>query len=126
MRLHYILIAGVLFAGQAAAQDFKRAILERVDVPLGVPHETVIGTAEIPPGGTTGRHTHPGVEMVVVIDGEMDALVEGEAPKRLRPGDSFLVPTGRIHEVKTVGDKPAKVVVTWMVEKGKPMAAPAN
>ena len=126
MNYRYSLAALFLIATPVSAQDFKREILQRIDVPIGVQHETVVGMAEIAPHGTTGRHTHPGVEIVVVIAGEMDAFVEGAATARLKPGDSFLVPTGKIHEVRTVGDVPAKVMVTWMVEKGKPMAAPAN
>jgi quercetin dioxygenase-like cupin family protein len=112
-------------AAPAGAQEFKRQILQRVDVPLGVLHETVMGTAEIAPGGTTGAHTHFGVEMIVVLEGELDVMVDGAPAHRLKPGDSFQVPSGKVHDTKNVSDVPAKVVVTWMVEKGKPMAVPA-
>jgi len=127
MRLYVLAAAAAaVVAAPAEAQEFKRQILQRVDVPLGAQHETVIGTAEIAVGGATGAHTHPGVEMIVVIDGEMDVFVEGESAKRLKPGDSFAVPSGRVHDTKNVGTVPAKIVVTWMVEKGKPMAVPAK
>ncbi len=125
MRMRMLIVAAAVFAMPASAQEFKRSVLQRTDVPVGVPHETALGTAEIIPGGTTGRHVHPGVEMVIVIEGEMDAYVGDEGPKRLSPGDSILFPTGVAHEVRNVGTTTAKVVATWMVEKGKPMAAPA-
>jgi quercetin dioxygenase-like cupin family protein len=125
MRFAAFALATLVATAPAGAQEFKRQILQRVDVPLGAQHETVIGTAEITVGGATGAHSHPGVEMIVVIDGEMDVFVESEPAKRLKPGDSFAVPTGKVHDTKNVGSVPAKVVVTWMVEKGKPMAVPA-
>lgn len=127
MRLYVLAVAAAaVVAAPAGAQEFKRQILQRVDVPLGAQHETVIGTAEIAVGGATGAHTHPGVEMIVVIDGEMDVFVENEPAKRLKSGDSFAIPTGKVHDTKNVGTVPAKIVVTWMVEKGKPMAVPAK
>ncbi len=124
MLMRSLIVAAVVFATPVLAQEFKRSILQRTDVPVGIPHETVVGTAEILPGGTTGRHTHPGVEMMVAVEGEMDAYVGDEGPKRLSPGDSIMIPNGAPHEVRNVGTTPAKVVATWMVEKGKPMASP--
>lgn len=126
MRLYQVLACAVLLAAPATAQDFKRQMLHRVDVPTGALHETVIGTAEIAPQTSTGRHTHPGVEMGVITSGEVEALVEGEPPRRLKAGESFLIPAGKAHDVRTVGDVPATVVVTWVVEKGKPLSAPAK
>jgi hypothetical protein len=32
---------------------------------------------------------------------------------------------GKIHDARTVGDKPVKVLATYVVEKGKPLATPA-
>lgn len=125
MFMRTLIIAAVVFAAPAGAQEFKRSVLQRTDVPADVPHETVVGTAEIMPGGTTGRHTHPGVEMMVAVEGEMDAYVGNDGPKRLSPGDSIMIPNGAAHEVRNVGTTPAKVVATWMVEKGKPIASPA-
>jgi len=126
MRFHHVLAIAVVLVAPASAQEFKRSVLQRADVPQGAAYETVLGTAEIPPKGTTGRHTHPGVELLVVIQGEMDVLIEGEAPKRLKAGDSLAIPSGKVHDVHTMGEVPAKVVVTWMVEKGKPIASPAE
>ena len=36
-----------------------------------------------------------------------------------------MIPAGRIHDAKTVGDQPTKVLATYVVEKGKPLASPA-
>jgi hypothetical protein len=53
----------VAFAGAAMAQQasIKRTPLQKAEFPDG--YNTVSGIAEIPAGGSAGRHTHPGVEM---------------------------------------------------------------
>jgi hypothetical protein len=36
-----------------------------------------------------------------------------------------MIPAGVVHDAKVVGDKPSKVLATYIVEKGKPLATPA-
>jgi quercetin dioxygenase-like cupin family protein len=107
----------------ATPAPIKRTILQRVDVP-GVNSETVTGIAEIMPGVNIGRHTHPGPETGYVMEGEMVLLVEGKPPLPLKTGESYQVPPGAIHDAKS-GDKGAKVLAVYVVEKGKPLASPA-
>ena len=125
MRFPVIALAVTVLAAPAAAQDLKRTVMQRVDVPTGVPYETVIGTVEIPPNAAIGRHAHAGFEMIILLEGEIDILLDGDAPRRLKAGDSFVVPAGKVHNARAVSAAPAKVAVTWVVEKGKPMATPA-
>jgi quercetin dioxygenase-like cupin family protein len=58
-------LAGVAIAEQAAV---KRTPLQKAEFPDG--YVTVSGIAEIPAGGSAGRHTHPGVEMGYLLEGE--------------------------------------------------------
>ncbi len=125
MRFPWIALGLTIAVTPAGAQEVKRAILQRVDVPTAAAHETVIGTVEVPAGGATGRHTHFGVEMLIMLEGEMDVFIDGEAPKHLKAGDSLAIPTGKVHDARTVSSEAAKAAVTWVVEKGKPMATPA-
>ena len=106
------------------AQNIKRTPLQKFDVP-GSNMETVIGLAEIVPNVTIGRHTHPGPESGYLLEGEMTLLIDGQLPKPLKAGDSYQVPPSAIHDAKT-GAKGAKVIVTYVVEKGKPLASPAK
>ena len=92
---------------------------------MGDNREAILGVAEIPPGAAAGRHTHPGVEFGYVVEGSASLEVEGETPKLLKAGDSYTIPMGKIHDAKTVGDKPVKVLATYVVEKGRPLATPA-
>ncbi len=118
-------VAGVGNAQQpsAAPASIKRTILQRVDVP-GANSEAVTGIAEIMPGVNIGRHTHPGPETGYVMDGDMVLLVEGKPPTPLKAGESYQIPPGAIHDAKS-GDKGAKVLAVYVVEKGKPLASPA-
>lgn len=108
----------------AGAQNIKRTPLQKFDVP-GTGYETVIGIAEIVANVTIGRHSHPGPESGYLLDGDFTLLVEGQPPKALKSGDSYVVPAGVVHDAKT-GAKGAKVIVTYVVEKGKPLATPAK
>ncbi len=108
----------------AGAQNIKRTPLQKFDVP-GTNYETVIGIAEIVANVNVGRHTHAGPESGYLLEGEATLLIDGQPPKELKAGDSYAVPAGAIHDAKS-GPKGAKVIATYVVEKGKPFAAPAN
>ncbi len=51
----------------------------------------------IAPGVTAASHTHPGVELGYVIDGEMDFYVQGQPKRHVKAGDSFMNPAGVPH-----------------------------
>ena len=106
-----------------AAPSIKRTPLQKFDVP-GTGHETVIGIAEISPNMSIGRHTHPGVESGYVLEGEAKLFVEGQPNRVLKAGDSYQIPAGAIHDARS-GGQGAKVIATYVVEKGKPFASPA-
>ena len=117
------LTAAVLaFAGPAAAQGIKRTPLQDIKYPSG--HHIVTVIAEIAPNQLAGRHTHPGVDTGYVIEGEATLIMEGQPDKVLKAGDSYAVPAGVPHDVKT-GDKPFKIMAVYVVEEGKPVATAA-
>ena len=114
----------VALAGSAQAPGIKRTLLQKFDI-VGDNREAVQAIAEIAPGVAAGRHTHFGPEFGYVLEGSSLLEVDGEAPRTLKAGDSYLIPAGKIHDAKGVGDKPVKVLATYLVEKGKPLATPA-
>jgi quercetin dioxygenase-like cupin family protein len=111
-----------LSAGAASAQGIKRTPLQDVKYPAGYHIVTVI--AEIGPSQLAGRHTHPGVDTGYVLDGAATLLVEGKPDQELKAGDSYAVPAGVPHDIKT-GDKGLKIMAVYVVEDGKPVATPA-
>jgi quercetin dioxygenase-like cupin family protein len=117
--------AVLLFSSIAVAQapGIKRTPLQKSD--SGPNQETIMGIAEISAGSAAGRHTHFGIEMGYVLDGTSILEIEGEAPKNLKAGDSYVIPAGKIHDAKA-GPGGAKVLATYVVEKGKPLATPAQ
>lgn len=113
-------LAGVAF-GQAAV---TRTVLQRSDLPESV-SEGVQGVAEFPPGTALGRHTHAGVEMGYVLSGDLVISINGKEPLKLKAGDSYTIPAGVVHDAANNSSGVSKVLATWIVEKGKPLATPA-
>jgi quercetin dioxygenase-like cupin family protein len=105
-------------------QTIKRIPLQKFEVP-GTNYETVIGIAEIAPNVTIGRHSHPGPESGYLLEGEFTLLVDGEVPLPLKAGQSYKVPPRAIHDAKT-GAQGARVIATYVVERGQPLASPAK
>ena len=79
-------VAAFACTGAALAQGIKRTPLQKIDFPAG--YTTVTAIAEIPAGGSAGRHTHPGVETGYVIEGEGDLIIDGQPTKHLKPGEN--------------------------------------
>jgi quercetin dioxygenase-like cupin family protein len=69
---------------------------------------------------------HHGDEIGYLQDGEVEMQIDGEAPRKLKAGDGFIIPAGRVHDAHNIGAGPARVIVTYVVEKGKPLAVPAK
>lgn len=109
----------------AQAPTIKRSVLQKVDVPDGKKYEVVLGFAELPAGVAIGKHTHPGVEQGTLIEGELILMVEGQPDKTFKPGDSWQIPIGAVHDAKA-GSAGAKVIVSYTVEKGQPLALPVK
>ena len=111
-------------AGAATAQGIKRTPLQKVEFPDG--YDTITAIAEIPSGGASGRHTHPGAETGYVLDGELELVIDGKEPVKLKAGESYQIPPGAVHDAKTSGDKPLKVLGIYIITKGQPLATPAK
>ncbi|MEA2795418.1 MAG: hypothetical protein QOI87_2798 [Bradyrhizobium sp.] len=118
-------IVAFAFAGVAIAQQggIKRTPLQKAEFPDG--YNTVSAIAEIPAGGSAGRHTHPGIEMGYLLEGEANLLIEGKPDQHLKAGDSYSIPAGVVHDANVHGDKALKVLGIYVVDKTKPLASPA-
>ena len=129
MRVATVAAAAIAAAGLAAgvwAQQaaFKRTVLQQADI--SVPgREAVTAVAEFQPGAAAGRHTHPGEEIGYVLDGQLLVEQDGKPAVTLRAGQTFLIPPGTVHNATNSGSATARVLATYLVEKGKPLATPA-
>jgi len=127
MNKRLVLAVAAMFAAVtvvAQAPGITRTILQKGDAPAAE-RDVVLAKAEIAPSGATGRHTHPGPEAGYVLEGSTVLEIDGQAPRTLKPGDSYFIPAGTVHNAKAMGDKPGVVLATYVVEKGKPLATPA-
>jgi quercetin dioxygenase-like cupin family protein len=117
-----VLLMAVANAQQAG---FSRTVLQRGD--LSTPgREVVSAIAEFQPAATVGRHTHPGEEAGYVLEGTLFVEQEGKPPVTLKAGETFFIPSGTVHNATNKGSVKARVLATYIVEKGKPLATPAK
>jgi quercetin dioxygenase-like cupin family protein len=107
---------------QAQTPGLKRTILQKMDFPDN--YVTITASVEIDPGAAVARHTHPGIETVYVLDGDFELSVKGDPARKLKTGDSFHVLREVPHSARN-GDKPTRLLVTYVVDKDKPLASPA-
>jgi quercetin dioxygenase-like cupin family protein len=108
---------------QEASAPITRTPLQVFDVP-GSGYQTHMLAVAIKPGVNAGRHRHPGIEATYILEGDLVLLVEGQPERALKAGDSFQIPAGVPHDVR-IGRNGAKLVSTYVVEAGKPLASPA-
>ncbi len=118
----FIVAGGVVWqvsAGQSTG--IRRNDLQRHD--LSVPGREVIQTiVELDPGVKSSRHTHPGEEIVYVLEGApLEYEVEGKPPVTLKPGAVLFIPANTIHSARNVGKTKGAELATYIVEKGKPL-----
>ena len=96
----------------------KRTDLQRND--LSVPGRELIQTrVDIAPGVVFPRHSHPGEEIVYVIEGSLEYRLDGRPPVTLNAGDVLFIPAGAIHAVKNLGTSNGAELATYIVDKGK-------
>ena len=81
--------------------------------------------AEIDAGVAVGRHTHPGIESAYVLEGGFELPIQGQDTKMLKPGDAFQVPANTPHAGGKAATAKTRLIITYVVEKGKPLASPA-
>jgi quercetin dioxygenase-like cupin family protein len=111
-------------APPAATGGVTRKILSQTDGPTPG-YVTLLVEAEIEAGVAVARHTHPGVESAYVLEGGFELPIEGQPTRMLKPGDGFQVPPATPHAGGKPGTAKSRVLITYVVEKGKPLASPA-
>ena len=72
-------------------------------------------------GAASGRHSHPGEEIVYVIEGRLEYQVEGQPPVTLKAAEVLFIPAGATHGARNVGRGNGAELATYVVEKGKPL-----
>ncbi len=137
-RIVFLLVAVVALAGMVAymapasgqakkgARDELAGKLARREVqraPLSIAgREMVQVETLIPAGVESGWHIHPGEEVGYIVEGQVEMRVQGRATVVLRPGEGFLIPPRTPHNARDLGPETGKMLSTYIVETGQPIA----
>jgi quercetin dioxygenase-like cupin family protein len=136
MKIHRILAGAALIAAlglvpyAAKAEDIslgdiKRTPLMKEDLSIEG-REVIQVRVDFPEGVSAVRHSHPGEELVYVIEGVLEYQLDGRPPVTMKAGDVLLIPYGVPHAVKNIGAGAAAELATYIVEKGKPLLVPGR
>ena len=119
-----LMIASALTLHLAQAQQAgtRRTDLQRHD--LSAPGREVIQVrVDFDPGYVAPMHTHPGEEIIYVIEGTLEYEIGGKKTT-VKAGDVLFVPAGTPHTAKNIGTTNGAELATYIVEKGKPLLTP--
>lgn len=106
----------------AAPVGVRRTILRRGDGPTPE-FETVLAEALVDANAVVPRHIHPGVESGYIVEGSAILELEGAEPMSVEAGDGVIIAARRPHFLRN-GDRPMKIISTYILEKGQPIAIP--
>lgn len=112
-----LLISGTISAQQSG---IKRTDLQKHD--LSVPgFETVQAKIDFDAHSAFGKHSHPGEEVIYVLEGSLEYEVEGKGTVTLKAGEVLFIPAGVVHAARNNTNAKASELATYIVEKGKPV-----
>jgi quercetin dioxygenase-like cupin family protein len=89
--------------------------------------EVIMITLDIPPGGGSPAHRHPGAHNFgYVLEGAYKIKLDNGPEKVLTKGQTFYEAPGQLHAVSSNASstEPAKVLVVVINESGKPLTVP--
>ena len=117
------LVAATVLAplgAQAQQAGVTRTDLQRHD--LSTPgREAIQVRVDLAPGVAFGKHTHPGEEIIYVLEGQLEYQVGYKPPVTLKAGDVLFIPAGTAHSARNPGSVTGSELATYIVEKGKPL-----
>jgi quercetin dioxygenase-like cupin family protein len=124
MRKARVLAMGALVLASGQQVGTMRTELQRHD--LSAPGREVVQVRiDFDPGYAAPRHTHPGEEVIYVLEGTLEYEIAGKRVSANR-GDVLFVPAGVVHSARNIGKGKGAELATYIVEKGKPLVVPAE
>ena len=127
--IRLVVIAVLLFGGGMVTTEprvqqpgLRRLDLQRHDL-SAAGREVVQVRVELAPGVKFPKHTHPGEEIIYVLEGALEYQIEDNAPATVNSGGVLFIPAGVAHSAANVGTLNAAELATYIVEKGKPLVS---
>ena len=126
------IVVGVLGHGMLNAQGLTRTVILKTDLEGLAGKEGNMFVAEYTPGARSGKHYHPGHELIYVLEGHGVMEEVGKPPVELKPGVGLFFrsdpqkPT-YVHEAKNLSNTDRmKLLVVLVTDKGQPLAYPVK
>lgn len=117
-----IVIVATCSSEHASPAHAQQAPIKRTELATADQSATEVGAlwvADIPPGGATGRHTHPTPRFVYVLEGSVILEIDGKPQQKFRSGEGFAEPPAIVHNFRNASDSaPAKAVGFQVAPKG--------
>jgi quercetin dioxygenase-like cupin family protein len=117
------LVAAAVLAplgAQAQQNGVTRTDLQRHDI-SAPGREAIQVRVDLAPGVAFGKHTHPGEEVIYVLEGTLEYQIDDNPPVTLKAGDVLFIPAGTVHSARNPGSVTGSELATYIVEKGKPL-----
>lgn len=114
-----LIVGGGAVLAADTTPDVVRAEILRTDVGSGL--EAVLGRTTMKVGADTGRHIHPGTELVTLAEGTVELVIDGQPPRTINAGEGFMIPFKAVHRLRNIGNGPAVFTPVWIIEKGQPV-----
>lgn len=126
-----VLLAPIAKAQNApAAQQGKRNPILQRDLPHVTLDNWAVTAVEVAygPGERSPSHSHPGITIVYVLEGEIRSQVGDQPERTYAVGEMFFENPGERHGVSgnASDTKPARLLAILLAEKGKPLTSPAE
>jgi quercetin dioxygenase-like cupin family protein len=103
------------------AGKLKRTELQRRE--SSIPGREIVQVlTEIPAGVESGWHIHPGEEVGFIVAGTVQMMIREQETLTLHAGDGFLIPPRTPHNAVDVGPETGRMLSTYIVEVGQPLA----
>ncbi len=111
--------------GEQAADELttrlKRTELQRSA--SSIPGRDIVQVVtEIPVGVASGWHVHPGEEIGYILAGRVRMEIQDSPTLILDAGDPFLIPPRVPHNATDLGPDTGRMLSTYVVETGEPLA----
>src|SRR5215475_9601691 len=112
---------GATTAAQAQVPGINRTDLQHYEL-SAQGWEMIQNRVEISPAAKPIRHWHPGEEIIYIIEGSLEYLIDGMEPRTYSAGEALTVPARTVHAVHGDGTE----LATYVVEKGEPFIVLAD
>ena len=127
-----LLIVGIMLSGVAWAQATGlkvTTVLQASTTPAGQPiqfplfrNQFIVRLIEMAPGSQVGRHMHPIPVLLYIMEGEFTVEADGQPARTYKAGQAAVEVVNTWHNGFNRGTVPAKFLVIYAGEEGRPTA----